>query len=235
MPNLQIRSYEKELLDQDNIPFSDIRVTMSELNTINALLGGHSITRKGVQYFLSNYASVRPFTIAEIGCGGGDNLVAINKYITSHTQQRADLIGIDIKEECIHFAAQHVPADTVLICSDYRTTQWPSGKPHVIFSSLFCHHFTDEQMIEQLQWLKGNSQLGFFINDLHRHPVAYHSIRVLTKLFSKSYLVRNDGPLSVARSFRRADWVRLLEAAGIKNYTITWHWAFRFLVCVHHA
>lgn len=230
--NLTNRSYDKELLDQDHIPFSDIRVTMEELNVINTLLGGHSITRRGVQYFMRRHAH-KPLTIAEIGCGGGDNLIAIQKFFGKR-KQPVQLAGIDIKRECIQFARRQVPADTTLICSDYRLVDWPYGKPDIIFSSLFCHHFTDEQMAEQLQWLKDNSNLGFFINDLHRHPLAYHSIKVLTRLFSKSYLVKNDGPLSVARSFRREDWQRLLAGAGINNYSITWHWAFRYLVCVHH-
>lgn len=232
--NLTTRSYQLELLDQDNIPFSDIRTTMEELNVVNTLLGGHHITRCGVQYFLGRQTTNKPLTIAEIGCGGGDNLIAIHKYL-SKRKQPMKLVGVDIKEECIQFAQQQVPADTLLLCSDYRKTVWPESKPDIIFSSLFCHHFTDEQMAEQLQWLKDNSKVGFFINDLHRHPLAYHSIKILTRLFSKSYLVKNDGPLSVARSFRRNDWERLLAGAGISNYSLTWHWAFRFLVCVRHG
>ncbi len=41
------RSYKKELLDGDNIPFSDIRKNMEELDFINRHLGGHQITLKG--------------------------------------------------------------------------------------------------------------------------------------------------------------------------------------------
>jgi hypothetical protein len=45
--NFQKRSYQKELLDGDNIPFPAIAQTMRELNTINTLLGGHAITLAG--------------------------------------------------------------------------------------------------------------------------------------------------------------------------------------------
>ena len=50
--NLKTRSYQKELLDQENIPFSDIAQTMRELNTINTWLGGHAITIKGFKELL---------------------------------------------------------------------------------------------------------------------------------------------------------------------------------------
>ena len=80
--------------------------------------------------------------------------------------------------------------------------------------------------------MKRNSLKGFFINDLQRHPFAYHSIKMLTKLFSRSYLVKNDGPVSVLRGFRRREWVQLLHEAGITNYSIRWRWAFRYLIVV---
>jgi 2-polyprenyl-3-methyl-5-hydroxy-6-metoxy-1,4-benzoquinol methylase len=229
--SLMIRSYEKELLDMDDIPFSDIRTTMKELDTVNSLLGGHSITCRGMDHFLKGMPSDHMVHVAEIGCGGGDNLRIIGSYMQKLNRKFA-LTGVDIKPECISFARMVAGHPVRWVCSDYRDVQWREAKPDIIFSSLFCHHFTDEQLIEQLHWLKENSNTGFFINDLHRHPVAYQSIKLLTKLFSRSYLVKNDAPLSVKRSFRKADWKRLLAAAGITDYKISWHWAFRYLVCV---
>ena len=115
--------------------------------------------------------------------------------------------------------------------SDYKKYMFPS-KPDIIFSSLFCHHFTEPELIQMLRWMRNNSRYGFFINDLHRHPFAYHSIRILTSLFSKSYLVKNDAPLSVLRGFKKKELEELLKKAGITDYSIKWKWAFRWLVIV---
>ena len=86
-----------------------------------------------------------------------------------------------------------------------------------------------------MKWMKTNSNIGFFINDLHRHLIAYHFIKVATKLFSKSYLVKNDAPVSVLRGFKKNDWKIILENSGIKNYSIKWKWAFRFLIIAFNA
>jgi 2-polyprenyl-3-methyl-5-hydroxy-6-metoxy-1,4-benzoquinol methylase len=229
--SLAIRSYEKELLDDDNISFRDILGTMQELKVINTFLGGHNITRTGIEFFLKDTAPDQKLLVAEIGCGGGDNLAATHIFLQG-ANRSADLIGVDIKEECLEFAATRTVGNVQWICSDYRKTIWPERKPDIIFSSLFCHHFEDEQLIEQLKWLRENSKAGFFINDLHRNAVAYYSIKFITRFFSKSALVKNDAPLSVKRAFKRKDWVRLLAAAGIRRYTIKWKWAFRYLICV---
>jgi hypothetical protein len=103
-------------------------------------------------------------------------------------------------------------------------------KPDILFSSLFCHHFSDAELIEMLHWMKIHSTIGFFINDLQRQPLAYHSIRLLTRLFSRSYLVKNDAPLSVLRAFNKNEWEKLLAKAQINPYKIKWKWAFRYLI-----
>ena len=221
------RSYQKELLDQDNIPFPDILQNMKELNFINTWLGGHKITIDGFKELASNRKQI---SVCEIGCGGGDNLVAINNYC-SKKKIDVQFTGIDIKKECIDVARSRktLPVDTVWIANDYQQANFTS-KPDIIFSSLFCHHFTDDQLLDQLRWMKDNSRVGFFINDLNRNVFAYYSIKLLTKVFSSSYLVKNDAPLSVLRGFSRKELHQLCSSAGIQPVNIQWKWAFRFLV-----
>lgn len=229
MINLQQRSYEKELMDADGIPFDAMAQTLRELNIINTRLGGHAITIEGVKALLKKD---EPVVICEIGCGGGDNLFAIHKYLASK-KISVRFIGIDMNAECIAFAKQQYPRlDCEWICSDYALVSFNERKPGIIFSSLFCHHFTDEQLISMLRWQHINSEKGFFINDLHRHGLAYYLIKYITRYFSKSYLVKNDACLSVARSFKKADWQKLLVKAGITKYEVKWKWAFRWLVIV---
>jgi len=227
MMNLKTRSYQKELLDQEDIPFADIAQTMRELNTINTWLGGHAITIKGFKELLKDKKEI---TVCEIGCGGGDNLVAIVKYC-QQMNIKIHCIGIDYNQECIAFAKEnnYLKENTEFIYSDYSKVHFENN-PDIIFSSLFCHHFTDEELIFQLKWMQENSSTGFFINDLQRHWLAWYSIRSLTQLFSKSYLVKNDASLSVERGFIKKDWHVLFSKAKIFNFRINWQWAFRYLI-----
>ena len=221
------RSYTKELLDSNNIPFADIVENMRELDFINTWLGGHSITLSGFKKFIGKKKNI---SVCEIGCGGGDNLDAIYKYCNKK-KIVAKLQGIDINPDCIAFAKENSVIENVsFIVSDYRHIEFKEQKPNIIFSSLFCHHFTDDELAEMLQWMKQNATIGFFINDLHRHPLPYNFIKIATKFFSRSYLVKNDAPLSVLRGFRKNEWERIFEKAEINSYYIEWKWAFRHLI-----
>jgi 2-polyprenyl-3-methyl-5-hydroxy-6-metoxy-1,4-benzoquinol methylase len=217
-----------ELLDQPGIPATDIQRNLYELSVINQKLGGHAITIEGFFQLADKQTEIH---VCEIGCGGGDNLKAIEKK-GKRKYPGLSFTGIDINADCIQVAknAQWEKPASFLV-SDYKKVHFES-KPDIIFCSLFCHHFKEDELIDMFRWMSGNSVLGFFINDLHRHPFAYHSIRMLTSLFSKSYLVKNDAPLSVRRGFKKKELSTLLDKAGISNYAIRWRWAFRWLVIV---
>lgn len=234
MPDFSHRSYQSELLDRPDIPFEDIRRNMQELETINRYLGGHRITLSGMKSVLSGSFTPgsllsKKITICEIGCGGGDNLKAINSWCIRKDIE-VHFIGIDINKDCISYARENCRTIGVeWKASDYREVVF-RRKPDIIFSSLFCHHFREDALVEQLTWMRENASAGFFINDLHRHALAYYSIKWLTHYFSGSYLVKNDAPLSVLRGFIKREWVQLLSKAGMSHCTIQWKWAFRWLM-----
>lgn len=229
--DFSIRSYKKELLDRDDIPFDAIKRNMEELDFINTHLGGHSVTIDGFKELITDKKDI---SVCEIGCGGGDNLLALKKWCMDKNI-KINLTGIDVNASCITLANSTLDQmNCQLIHADYKMVNFHNDKPDIIFSSLFCHHFTDEELVFMLRWMMKNSRTGAFINDLHRHAIAYHSIKLFTRIFSRSYLVKNDAPLSVLRGFIKRDWESLLHAANLKNYSLHWKWAFRWLVVIKH-
>ncbi|MDX2190658.1 MAG: methyltransferase domain-containing protein [Bacteroidota bacterium] len=223
------RNYSKELLDADDIPKEDLFQNLKELNFINTWLGGHSITLTGIKQF--NFIKNQTFRIADIGCGGGDNLIQIAKWARK-TNIKVELIGIDLKQDCINYAFENCKnhPEIKFICSDYSLVKETFD---ITFSSLFCHHLNEMQLKEYISWSNEHSKIGFFINDLERNWLAYYSIKLLTHLFSKSYLVKNDAPLSVSRGFVRKDWEKFTSAFDKIKAQIRWKWAFRHLVIVN--
>lgn len=223
------RSDKKELLDGDNIPEQDLFQNLKELDTINHLLGGYNITFSALKQILKKE---KTHTLVDIGCGGGDTLKRINTWKNKEKLQ-LNLIGVDIKPVCIQYAQQQNKNSNIqFICDDYRNSFVHVPNIDIIHACLFCHHLSEEELIALIQFtLKHNSIL--VVNDLERNPIAYYAIKLLTKLFSKSYLVKNDAPLSVARGFKKKEWINFLHKAGAKNYKVKNKWAFRHQVIVY--
>ncbi|MCU0415691.1 MAG: methyltransferase domain-containing protein [Cytophagaceae bacterium] len=227
---LNHRSSQKELLDEPNIPTAALHQNLKELDTINALLGGDSINQKALLKF--KLPTTSNITILDVGCGSGGSLVRMAEFARTKGFSFR-LIGVDITTDCITYAQRRCvayPEISFITCDYQNIAEYLQEPPDIIFSSLFTHHLSDVELVSFLQWMEKTARIGYFINDLHRHVVAYYSIRVLTKLFSSSYLVQNDAPISVSRGFRIADWKTYIQAAAIPAPTIKWQWAFRWLV-----
>jgi 2-polyprenyl-3-methyl-5-hydroxy-6-metoxy-1,4-benzoquinol methylase len=100
----------------------------------------------------------------------------------------------------------------------------------IVNATLFLHHFTNEELKEILTSLKRQTKYAIIINDLHRHWLAYHSIKILTQLFSKSSMVKYDSKLSVRRGFRKKELEDLIKGVGFRKFSIKWKWAFRYQI-----
>ncbi|MEO8760106.1 MAG: class I SAM-dependent methyltransferase, partial [Bacteroidia bacterium] len=143
------------------------------------------------------------------------------------------LYGIDIKPVCIEYAKTNsLNKNIQYICDDYRNVFYHIEKVDIIHACLFCHHLTEAELIELFQFTEKNKTI-LIINDLERNLIAYYAIKILTKLFSKSYLVKNDAPLSVARGFKKREWIDMLIKSGVKKYSVKNKWAFRHEVIVY--
>ena len=226
---LKHRSTKKELLDEDHIPTEALYQNLKELDTINALLGGYTITFSALKKILKPHVS---YSLVDIGCGGGDTLKRIHTWAKKN-RYNIRLFGIDFKPVCIAYATRNSQHELVsYICDDYKNLFHHIKQVDIIHACLFCHHLSENELIELFQFAEKSRSI-LVINDLERNTFAYYAIKILTTLFSKSYLVKNDAPLSVARGFKKKEWLAMLTKAGMKNYSVKSKWAFRHEVIIY--
>ncbi len=223
------RSYKLELLDENDIPTPDLYRNLVELDIINRLLGGYKASRKGLEILWQRKNEVKK--LLDIGFGGGDFIRDLHAF-SQKKGKKITFYGVDLKQDCINYATENLKniENVQLICSDYRAIS-PDllAEIEVVHCSLFIHHLTDEQIIGLFQFCRQHHCM-ILVNDLHRNFLAYWSIKILTALFSKSYLVKNDAPLSVLRAFRKKELITLMEKAGFTDFEVRWSWAFRYII-----
>jgi 2-polyprenyl-3-methyl-5-hydroxy-6-metoxy-1,4-benzoquinol methylase len=222
------RSYQPELLDAENIPQQDLFRNLRELHVINKLLGGYSLSISGLKKVLRKKPQIGH--VMDIGFGGGDFLKSLSQF---SQREKLDLhfSGVDIKADCVAYAKENLASTPgiTLIESDYRNIGAETMKTvDLVHVSLFLHHLNDEDIVKLLQFCKAHNCM-VLVNDLHRHPLAWLSIKWLTRFFSRSYLVKNDAPLSVKRGFSKNELQQFFRQAGFEYYEVKWVWAFRFM------
>jgi len=226
------RSGDAEIMDDLDYAGLMMDRTLGELEVINRWLGGNHVTIDAISTLLKG-TTKRTICVADLGCGRGDMLALIDRWAKKQGLD-VNLIGIDANPYVIDAARKrlnefpHIRLKAVNILSP----AFQNEKFDVVIGTLFYHHFSDEQLITFFSRLKEQAHIGFLINDIHRHSLAYYSIKILTRLFSRSSMVKYDAPLSVLRAFSREELSRILYSAGIRNFTIKWKWAFRWQVIV---
>ncbi|WP_022821794.1 methyltransferase domain-containing protein [Hymenobacter norwichensis] len=233
MPDFTRRATEEELMDDHSLANDALRQNLDELETINTWLGGYAPVLDALERLRPQFPVGRPLRLADLGSGGGDTLRKVARWARQH-QIPVELIGIDASPFMLEYAAikaQSFP-EISFQQHDIFSLEFQRQPFDIITCSLFCHHFPDEILAPLLAQCQTQASTAVIINDLHRHPLAYYSIKWLTRLLRGSYLVQNDAPLSVARSFSRQDWQRLLQQANIRQYTLRWRWAFRWQVVI---
>jgi 2-polyprenyl-3-methyl-5-hydroxy-6-metoxy-1,4-benzoquinol methylase len=233
MPDFSKRSYEEEQMDDLNCSGEIIHQTLKELETINTLLGGNHVTLNGIDK-LVRHAQATRFSLADLGCGGGDILRLIKRW-SSKRKLNVELLGIDANPNIVEDAMMRTPAEYKIHfeAQNIFSEEFKSRKFDIVTGTLFFHHFTNEQLTDFFRQLEKQTRIGFVINDIHRHWFAYHSIKWLTKFFSRSPMVQHDGPLSVLRAFSKSELTQILKNAEINTYSIRWMWAFRWQVIVY--
>ncbi|WP_209329260.1 methyltransferase domain-containing protein [Lunatimonas salinarum] len=229
--NFQHRSYEKELMDAPNLSKADFHRNLQEIVLINRYLGGASVTYRGIRQLI-RHAALGDAQVTDIGSGAGDLFDYLRRRFGAFP---ISFIAVDVQSEAKQFALEAFPdvqSQVSWKISDYRDVFEEEDGTDIVSANLFCHHLDDAELIAFLKGALRHARVGLVINDLHRHPFAYHSIRLLTSWFSQSHFTRHDAPLSVLRGFTRSEWHHALRAAGIQHYSLTWCWAFRHLLVI---
>jgi 2-polyprenyl-3-methyl-5-hydroxy-6-metoxy-1,4-benzoquinol methylase len=230
MPDFNQRSTLPEIMDDFSLQHQEIDPVLKELEVINKLLGGFSVFYDAFKRI--NLA--KGDLICDWGCGGGDSLTVLRKHFKKNNLD-FNYLGLDATKTTVEFATQnHINYPEITFKEvDVLKHQFIENQYDVVISSLFTHHFEDNDWVELIKRMVFSAKKAVIINDLHRHPLAYYSIALLTQLFSKSPMVKHDSKVSVLRSFKKHELKKLLDLVGVKNYTIKWMWAFRWQVIIY--
>ena len=227
MIDLSSRAPGPEILDGDDVGPEVFADVMNDLAAVSRVLLAHGPTLGFLHRATRSLPHGSVISILDVGSGEGDLLRRIRRW-SDHSGLDVRLSGIDLNPRSADAANAKTTASMAI---EYLTGDVfdHSGPVDFVVSSLFTHHLTDEQVIRFVQWMEQAATRGWFVNDLHRHALAYHAFGLTARAARWHRIVRLDGQTSVARGFRPDEWRTLLAQAGVEA-RVSWKPMFRLCV-----
>lgn len=222
------RSKVEEHMDNPNLDKESYKKAYQDINRCNVLLGGTSITIKAVKK-LMNTRPKKSYTIFDMGCGDGHMLRSISQAFKNQDVE-LNLVGIDLSDNVIAIA-QEASKDFPNILfqksdiMDLKNVQ----NCDILLCTLTMHHFEDDEIKKFGKRFGELAEVGVIINDLQRSKLAYRLFKVFGFFFIKTQIAKEDGLISISKSFRKNELQQLATSLTGLRHTIRWKWAFRYL------
>ena len=229
--NLAARAAGPEQMDAAELDPAAYAAVLADLASVNRLTMAARPTLGFIRRALAGRTRLR---LLDVGFGHGDMLRAIADWC-ARNGVAAELVGIDLNPNSAPAARAATPAGMAI---DYRTGDYASlaGEGFdLIVSSLVAHHMEEGELVAFLRFMEAEGARGWMVNDLHRHRLAHLGYPWLARAMGWHRIVREDGTLSIARSFRAGDWRVLLDRAGIDPAAARVVRRFPFRLCVERT
>lgn len=224
------RSYELEHLDKGDYTPEEYEGCLVELRRVNRLLGDASALKRSLFPEIER-AGLRSFSVLDVGAGSGE-LLRVSAAWARKTRRQAFCVGLEFNErsaQAIREESTELPEITP-VRGDALGLPFADDCFDYAICSLFTHHFKDDQVVAILRELGRVARRRIFVIDLHRHALAYYLYLTLGRLLLHNRLVREDGALSIRRSFRPDELRRLALRAGLCDVTLRRRFPFRLVL-----
>jgi len=211
MPASRERSIQPERLDHASP--QETSESLLDLERINRYFGGYAVLRTVAAELVRPQDS---FSLLDVGSASGDMGAELRRRYP-----RAEVTSLDKRD--LHLANAAPPK---LVGDAFQLPFGPRSFDFV-FSSLFLHHFSNDQVVDLFESFKNVARRAVLAIDLERGPLAYHFLSTSRWLFGWRPITVSDGQISVNAGFKQQELLALAMRAGLTQARVTVHrpWA----------
>lgn len=224
------RSYQLEHIDIGDYTAEEYEGALIELRRVNKWLGDARALEHSLLADIKQ-TGLRSFSVVDAGAGSGE-LMRVAATWARENKIRAALVGVELNArsaEAILENSINFP-EINSVRGDALELPFADGAVDYAICSLFTHHFVDDGVVQVLNELSRVARRRIFVIDLFRHPIAYYLYTTLGRLILHNRLLREDGALSILRSFKPFELIRLAERAGLEDVSVTRRFPFRLVL-----
>lgn len=224
------RSSQLERIDTGDYTPEEYERFLHEIAFINRIIGDNRALKRTLLKEIKR-ENLKEFSVLDVGAGSGELLRTIAEFARKQ-KRKAYLYGLELN--AVSTAAILRESKNYEEISAVRANAlnlpFADNSFDYAICSLFTHHFTDENVVKILSEMNRVSRRNIFIIDLHRHRAAYVLYKIFCTAFRISPLVREDGSLSVLRSFKVEELEKLGKKAQLENFKVERHFPFRLVL-----
>lgn len=224
------RSHDLEHLDKGDYTQEEYEGCIVELQRINQWLGDARALRLSLLAGIEQ-ADLRSFSVLDVGAGSGELLrVAAAWARKNKLGGRFTALELNARSAKAILEKSSGRREIVSIRGDALRLPFGDGAFDYSICSLFTHHLNDREVVLALKELNRVARRRIFIIDLHRHPIAYYLYRTVGRLFLHNRLIREDGALSILRSFKPGELINLACQAGLEDVSVDRRFPYRLVL-----
>ena len=235
LEKFQQRSYELEHLDKGDYTPEEYEGCIVELQWVNEWLGDASALRHSLLKEIAR-AKLKSFSVLDVGAGSGELLRVAAKW-ARETDRKAGLVGLELNArsaKSIIEESREFP-EISSVRADGLAIPFSDDAFDYVIQSLTLHHFDDEGAANILCEMNRVARRGLFVIDLLRNPIAYFLYTTVGHLFLHNRLLREDGALSILRSFKPDELEAIARAAKLANVKVEKHFPSRLVLRAGHG
>jgi len=224
------RSSQLERLDTGDYTPEEYERFLREISFINRFLGDNRALRRTLfkQIEIENPPT---FSVLDVGAGSGEMLRSIARFATKQNKT-ARLCGLELNARSARAIIEESKNYSEIEAVRGDAFDLPFGDDAFDYAicSLFTHHFTDGNLLKILAEMNRVARRRIFVIDLYRHAAAYFFYKIFCAAFRISPLVREDGSLSILRSFTPDELETLGRKANLKAVSVKRCFPFRLVL-----
>jgi ubiquinone/menaquinone biosynthesis C-methylase UbiE len=224
------RSHELENIDKGTYTPEEYEGCLVELRRVNEWLGDANALRDSLFKEIERRA-LRSFSVLDVGAGSGE-LLRVTAQWARETNRVAELAGLELNErsaEAILSESRDFP-EISSVQANGLVLPFADNSFDYAIQSLTLHHFDDEGAVAIIREMGRVATRGIFVIDLHRNPVAYFFYTTIGRLVLHNRLLREDGALSILKSFKPEEMEEIGRQARLANVKVEKHFPSRLVL-----
>ena len=224
------RNHQLERIDTGDYTPEEYEQFLREISLVNRFAGDNRTLRKTLLRQIER-ENPKTFSVLDVGAGSGELLRTIAKFARKQNR-KARLFGLELNARSAQAILEESKnfAEIRSLRGDALSLPFADDSFDYAICSLFTHHFTEKKIVQILNEMARVSRRRIFVIDLHRHRVAYFFYTTVGKIFIHSSLVRQDGALSILRSFKPSELKQLGQTARLTEISVKRYFPFRLVL-----